>query len=198
MMKLFFWALVVIAFVIASGLWKPMTWQQTASGHYYYVKRAEGQELVAERLHYLATTLKKLLDKADDVYPGDPRIANIRARWNGTLSEVTGADEIAYSMNKREIHVCLRNPKTGTIESENTAMYVLLHEIAHVATDVYGHPPLFWTNFRWLLEVAESLGLYVYEDFDAVQTTFCGHTLGNNVMRCLKNSSCKSLLPAKK
>jgi hypothetical protein len=194
-MKLVFWTIVVILMVAAAGMWKPMTWQESSSGNYYYVKRAPGQREVADRLDSLTGKLQTLLDKADDLYPGDRRIANVQARWSGTLAEVSGAQEIAYSMNKRDIYVCIRDPKDDSIEPPNTSMYVLLHEIAHVATDVYGHPPEFWINFRWFLEVAESLGIYVYEDFDTKQTTFCGHTLGNNVLRCVKKNTCRSLLP---
>lgn len=198
-MKLAFWTIVVILMVVVGGaLWKPMVWQESSSGKYYYVKRAPGQRDVADRLDSLTNKLQTLLDKADDLYPGDRRIANVRARWSGTLAEVSGAEEIAYSMNKRDIYVCIRDPKDDSIEPPNTSMYVLLHEIAHVATDVYGHPPEFWLNFRWFLEVAESLVLYIYEDFDTKQTTFCGHTLGNNVLRCVKKNTCSSLLPNKK
>lgn len=185
---------IVIVF-LAVRLWTPMTWQQSSSGRSYYVKRAPGQEIVADRLDELTVALKQLLDGADDLYPGDARISNVRARWNGRLAEVTSEGEIAYSMDKRDIHVCVRGPD-GYVEPKNTSMYVLLHEIAHVATDEYGHTPRFWLNFRWFLEVAEKIGVYEYEDFDAKQTTFCGHVLGNNVMRCLKSTPrrCKSLL----
>lgn len=188
----------ILIVFLAVRWWTPMTWQTSSSGKQYYVKRAPGQELVADRLDFLTASLQNLLDKADDVYPGDPRISNVRARWNGRLAEVSSSGEVAYSLNKRDIHVCIRGP-AGYIEPENTSMYVLLHEIAHVATDDYGHTPRFWLNFRWFLEVAEQLGLYEYEDFDAKQTTFCGHVLGNNVMRCLKTSpqKCKSLLVKK-
>lgn len=177
--------------------WHPMTWQPSSSGRLYYVKRGPGQDFVADRLESLTKRLIQLLDAADDAFPADPRIANVRARWSGSLSEVSETGDVAYSLNKRDVSMCVRGPN-GTLESENTSMYVLLHEIAHIATDTYGHPPEFWTNFRWLLEVAEHLGMYTYEDFDAVPTTFCGRTLGNNAMRCRKNNTCRSLLAPKK
>lgn len=176
--------------------WAHMTWQTSTSGKLFYVKRGPGQHAVADRLDLLTENLNTLLEKADDTYPGDPRIAAVRARWNGTLAEVSDKSEIAYSMNKQDVHVCVKSPK-GDLESVNTSMYVLLHEIAHVATDTYGHKPEFWLNFRWFLEVADSLGLYEYEDFDTKETTFCGHTLGNNVLRCRKRGECESLLEKK-
>ena len=155
-----------------------MTYQLAPSGKTYRVKQAPGQELVAERLDILSTKLHAFLDAA---------------RWTGTLSETERSDDIAYSLNKRDVHVCIRSD-LDTIETMNTCMYVLLHEIAHVATDSFGHEPEFWRNFRWFLEVAEKLGVYAYEDFDVKQTTFCGHTLGNNVLSCVKRKRCESLL----
>ena len=189
------WIAVLVVLILLAGMmrWSPMTWQQSSTGKSYYVKRAPGQELVADRLELLTHHTNKFLDAADIAYPNDFRIANVRARWNGTLSETPDSAGIAYTLNKQDLHVCVRSPERS-LESVNTTMYVLLHEIAHVATDTYGHPPEFWTNFRWILEVAEKLGVYKYEDFDSIQTTFCGHQLGNNVLKCVKKSTCRSLL----
>lgn len=189
------WIIVILAIFLMTKLFSSMTWQTSSSGRAYYVKSAPDQHLVADHLDVLAVKLQKLLNAVDDAYPNDDRIANVRARWNGRLSETDGHSEIAYSLNKRDVYVCVRSKSTGNLESVNTSMYVLLHEIAHVATDTYGHPPEFWINFRWFLEVAEKMGVYSYEDFDRAQVTFCGHTLGNNVLRCLKEKKCPSLLP---
>jgi len=187
-------AVVVVVLLVFMLRRSQMTWQVSSSGGSFWVKRAPGQELVADRLELLARKLTTLLDAADDAYPNDPRIANVRARWNGRLGETEHPGEVAFSLNKNDVYVCLRSTTTGLLEDVNTGVYVLLHEIAHIATDTYGHPPEFWDNFRWFLEVAEKLGMYAYEDFDTVQTTYCGHTLGNNVLRCVKDKSCKSAL----
>lgn len=169
-----------------------LVWQAAPSGKLYRVKSAPGQELVAERLEALTAALHRMLAAAEAAYPGDRRLAGVRARWSGTLAEVERPGDIAYSLNKHDVHVCVRTA-TG-LETMNTSMYVLLHEIAHVASDEYGHHPEFWATFRWLLEVAERVGEYEYEDFDAKETTFCGHTLGRNVMSCVKRKKCESLL----
>jgi hypothetical protein len=196
-MRTIAWLFVLCAILVVVRWFSSMTWQAASSGKMYYVKSGPDQRRIADHLDVLSEKLRALLDRADDMYPRDPRIANVRARWNGRLSETSGHGDIAYSMNKSDVYVCVRDPETGEIEPLNTSMYVLLHEIAHVATDTYGHPPEFWTNFRWFLEVAEKLGMYEYEDFDKAQVTFCGHALGNNVMRCLKEKRCTSLLPKK-
>ena len=186
-------AVVVVVLLLLVTLWSPMTWCASSSGKLFYVKRGPGQELVANRLELLTRQMHELLDAADAMYPGDARIANVRARWTGTLSETEQEGDIAFTMSKQTVSVCVRAPRGG-LESENTTMYVLLHEIAHVATNTYGHTPVYWRNFRWFLEIAEKLNFYTYQDFDAIQTTFCGHSLGNNVLSCVKKKTCKTLL----
>lgn len=148
----------------------------------------------ARMLHTLTQRLQRFIDEARDVYPDDPRIDNLHKRWSGTLAEVGHGDDIAYSLNKRSIHICIRQ-ENGRIEDPQVAMYVLLHEAAHVATDTYGHTKTFWKNFQFLLELSEKLGVYRYQDFTHKATTYCGHKLGKNVMHCVKHQQCSSVLP---
>lgn len=171
-----------------------MTWVSAPDGTKYYVKKSENKQERAAILHTLTKRLTRFVDEASDLYPMDARIKNIQSRWDGTLSEVSGGDDIAYSLNKRSIHICLKHARS-TPRGMNTAMYVLLHELAHIATDEYGHTEEYWLNFRWILEVAEDLNMYTYQDFDDVDVTFCGRTLGNNVLTCVKENSCASQLP---
>ena len=165
-----------------------------AGGKVYQVRRAPDSQAVADRLATLEANLHRLLDGADRLLPGDPRIRAIRERWDGTLSEVEAADEVAFSVDKASIHVCLRD-SAGRLEDLNTSMFVLIHELAHVATHDYGHSPEFWANMRFLLEAAERLGLYAYEDYDTSKATFCGHPLGSSPLTCVKERSCEPLLP---
>jgi hypothetical protein len=171
-----------------------MTWVSSpVTGKVYLVKNAPGKDKVADRLAALELALVKFIKDASAAFPDDARLVRLKRRWDGTLAEVERPGDIAYSLNKRAIHVCVRGPG-NTIESFNTTMYVLLHEVAHVCTTEYGHPPIFWDNFRWILEVAEYLGVYVYEDFDASPVTHCGHRLGNNVLSCVRRKECTSAL----
>ena len=165
-----------------------------ATGRQYRVRRAPDSQGAADRLAELESRLHRLLEGAARLVPGDARVEAIRTRWDGTLSEVQAADEVAFSLDKSSIHVCLRDAG-GRLEDLNTSMFVLLHELAHVATDDYGHSPAFWDNMRFLLELAEQLGLYRYEDYGAGQVTFCGHPLGASPLTCVKDRTCTSLLP---
>lgn len=184
--------IIVLLFLIAGHQWN-MTWVEVGDKK-YHVRKVYDQKESAEMLHQLTVKLSRFVEEASNRYPMDRRIQNIRKRWNGTLAETgSSGSDIAYSLNKKSIHICIRDA-SGNLEKFNTAMYVLLHEAAHVASEKYGHGDEFWDNFRFLLEVAEEMGVYTYQDFDASRVTFCGRTLGNNVMKCVKENTCKSLL----
>jgi len=82
----------------------------------------------------------------------------------------------SYSINKGEqIVLCLRsNDKLMDI---NTMMFVVLHEIAHLATKSIGHTEEFWNNFRWILEEAINIGIYTKQDFKNENVEYCGMTI---------------------
>ena len=43
-------------------------------------------------------------------------------------------------------------------------------------------------------ELAEKLGVYSYENYDATTTTFCGTVLGASPLTCVKRGTCTSFL----
>lgn len=72
---------------------------------------------------------------------------------------------IAFNVNKGyEIYICLDGKKI------NAAMYVLLHELAHITVEEYDHSEQFWKNFKRLREVASELGIYKPES----DMEYCG------------------------
>lgn len=166
----------------------------SVNGKQYSVRNRPDAQRVADRLASLELRVRDFLDRAERRAPGDPRLANIRRRWNGTLSETTEDTDVAYSLDKGSISVCVRRPEDGQMDSENTAMFVLLHELAHIATDTYGHKAEFWANMRFLLELAEVTGSYTYEDFDSQTSSYCGKPLRDSPLTCVKTQQCQSEL----
>lgn len=166
------------------------------TGKQYMVRRLPDRQLMADRLATLEQRMHRLVEGATALMPDDPRVAAIRSRWDGTLSEVESVEDAAYSVGKTSIHVCLRD-RDGRVEDLNTSMFVLVHELAHVATAEYDHTPQFWANMRFLLELAERLGVYRYEDYDDKATTFCGHTLGASPLTCVKRGTCEASVPVR-
>jgi len=82
----------------------------------------------------------------------------------------------SYSINKgEEIILCLRT--NNKIVDLNTMMFVVLHELAHLATKSIGHTEEFWDNFRWILEEAINIGIYTKQDFKKESVEYCGMTI---------------------
>lgn len=183
----------------AWALW--LAWPRTMirkrsilTGKAYLVKDAPGAQDVADRLAALELRIRKFLQDAETLAPGDKRLANIRRRWNGTLSEIEHDSEVAYSMGKDAVAVCVRSKVDDSLETENTSMFVLLHELAHIATDKYGHTDEFWANMQFLLELADALGVYAYQNFESQNAAYCGFPLRTSPLTCVKNGSCAALL----
>lgn len=170
-----------------------MTWKRaTRNGNSYYVKNLRDAHLAANHLAHLHELVDTLLKKAKELDPNDTRLDRIKERWTGTLAETpNNADNVAYSLGKNTIHICVRE-KDGRLADINTSMFVLIHELAHIATDTYGHSKQFWTNMKYLLEMADAVGVYKYVDHDEDMALLCGRVLGTNPLSCVKDKTCES------
>jgi len=92
-----------------------------------------------------------------------------------------GSSDTSYSENKgQKIVVCLRDktkaPHYPIIE-ENTIMFVMLHEMAHLMTETIGHTSEFWANFKRILHDAVKVGIYSPVNYARQPTPYCGMTI---------------------
>jgi predicted metal-dependent hydrolase len=94
----------------------------------------------------------------EEFVPEDPLISELKARLQTVVSPeiIQGltfkSSNESYTVNKRHVHLCLRNQESGKPYPINMLMYVALHEIAHVMCPEIGHTPLFHTTFNELLK----------------------------------------------
>jgi hypothetical protein len=96
-------------------------------------------------------------------------------RWRKCKLRETSSSEksAAYTVNKgEEMRICIR--KDGRIEDSNTSMFVILHELAHVASITFGHGSEFRENFSYITHLAAKLGLYEPQDFVRNSVEYCG------------------------
>ena len=97
--------------------------------------------------------------------------------WKGVLrpSIITGMIDwtkskgpIGSNVNKGyEIYICLDG------NDVNSAMYVLIHELAHMSVPEYDHTDNFWTNFKKLKKLCIDNGFYT----EAGTRMYCGDTV---------------------
>ena len=92
----------------------------------------------------------------------------------------------SYSGNKGEqIVFCMRSRNSATkdnIHDINLMMYVVLHEISHIACPEWGHTPLFKEIFSFITKSASDLKLYVPIDFKNTPQEYCGMTINESII----------------
>jgi len=130
---------------------------------------------IREKLVILMEHLEKSYGKNDN------RIKQLKKNFRpDRLKEgVTTLGYTSYSINKGEqIILCLRN--NDKLVDINTLFFVVLHEFAHLATESIGHTEEFWDNFRWILEEAINIGLYIKQDFKIKNVEYCGMSISSS------------------
>jgi hypothetical protein len=145
----------------------------------YYVRNMPDKQEAADKLAGIRERLCRLKNHLGDTHEGKPFVKQLVKNFTCSadqFSESTPeAVHTSYTVDKEKVFMCLRqrNAKEELV-SENTLVFVALHEMAHMGTSTIGHTPDFWNNFAWLLTQAESLGVYEYTDFAAHPVEYCG------------------------
>ncbi len=118
------------------------------------------------------------------------RIHNVtisESRGNENVKDENGENKeivTSYSVNKgEELVFCLRSRKEkDTFHTINILMYVILHEISHIACPEYGHGPLFKKIFAFFTKTAMSLKIYEYDDYAKSPKEYCGIYLSDSIV----------------
>lgn len=95
------------------------------------------------------------------------------------ISENTKNIYTSYTINKKELVFCVRSKETGQIHNMNLLMYVVLHELAHIACPEYGHTDLFKKIFKYLLNQAEQINIYEPINFNLEHQEYCGMNISS-------------------
>lgn len=95
----------------------------------------------------------------------------------------------SYTINKGEqIVFCIRSKsisnylQSNNMHDFNLVMYVLLHEISHVACPDLQHTDLFKKIFRFICEEAILMGIYEKIDFALFPREYCGMTVNASII----------------
>ena len=150
-------------------------------GQMYKVRDMPDKQAAADLMAKTRLKMKKLKLYVEDKFPDKPQVKQLAKNFDADahrLGESTPDDEFtSFSVNKGEsVQFCLRQ-REGSNESlvdENVIMFVAIHEMGHIITPTVGHGPDFWNNFAWLLEQAETLGVYTPQNFSMHPVAYCG------------------------
>jgi predicted metal-dependent hydrolase len=156
----------------------------------YWVRNVTDKSIAANTLATIKINIEKLvayfkenrsLFKKDTEY-----IKNLIDRTKEINIMETPADEkhTSYTINKGEkIVLCLRSKFLNNIHDINTIMYVVIHELAHVACPEYGHTPLFKKIFIFLLKESEKINIYKSIDYRKNPQDYCGMTINEFLLK---------------
>eukprot|EP00798_Chlamydomonas_sp_ICE-L_P027559 gene27559-biopygen5880 len=153
-------------------------------GREYLMRRLPDRQNAANLMARINSNLNKLVQHLVAKYPKNPVVRQLYDNYNPDALSEGGAElgYTSYSVNKGEkIVLCLRQRDHELVE-ENILMYVAIHELGHLGTDEVGHTPKFWSNFKWILGEAMSIGLYTKVDFDNEPKKYCGINITSSIV----------------
>ena len=154
-------------------------------GEKYCVRERNKLKDAANLLAETTSKMKQLVDYVAKKYPDNDDVKTLVKRFNPTkISETLPTSEhTAYSENKGEkLAFCLNKHKNSEnkLIDPNTLLFVAIHELAHVMTNVEGHKQIFWQNFKFLLTEAKDAGIYVPVDYKKNPEPYCGMDITDN------------------
>ena len=154
-------------------------------GQHYEMQNLPNKEKAVEIMAAIRANLVKLHEyyKTTPNVAQEPPVARFVARFSSDVfvENDMASPDTSYSENKgQKIVVCLRD-KTRAPEypliDQNTIMFVMLHEMAHLMTETIGHTQEFWSNFKRILQDAIQLGIYHPVNYAQRPTPYCGMTI---------------------
>jgi hypothetical protein len=149
------------------------------------VNASEMLDVINNRIKYLVTYLKNNIDKYPEYAPYITRLVNGTEHTKLTENTPNGK-YTSYTLNKgEEIALCLRYKETGQLHDINLVMYVVLHELSHIACPELNHTPLFKKIFIFLLKIAFMLKIYRCVDYRRYPEPYCnGMIINESLVDC--------------
>lgn len=156
----------------------------------YLIKDTKNKYAKVQLIDSLMDSIDKLLNHIEDkgvkfdnleINKTDIQEVKDKLKKSEILENLTDTDT-SYTINKGDkIVLCLANRETDELYDYNLLIYVLIHELAHVLSPTYGHDDNFKKIFRILIDNAEEIGIYKYEDYKQYPKEYCGMTLNTNI-----------------
>jgi len=183
---LFLCILIMLCWYVHSDTFNLVCVVAERDGNKYCVRESdriqESVELLAEATDRMTTMVKYMREK----YPDDDRVLYLVNNYNPKriVETLPTSQHTAYSEGKgAKLAFCLRKHKHEMqLIDINTLTFVALHELTHLMTKSIGHEPVFWANFKFMLENASDANVYNPQNYAKEPTEYCGLTIDSNPM----------------
>lgn len=106
------------------------------------------------------------------------RVKNLLNNYNPDnlmeISAFSAGSTTSYTIDKGSVlALCIKNKIDGNFVDMNTLMFVVIHELAHLAVETIGHGEEFIDAFTFLLKEGISAGVYKFENYYINPVYYC-------------------------
>lgn len=159
------------------------------NGKEYLVQDTQDKQRSANILSKIEEKIWYLVDRMNDDEDEEYHkyIRNIiRKRNSIEIMEVPfNTKNTSFTLNKNRLVFCLKSKSSrgwGEYHDINLIMYVVLHEISHIACPEDGHTRLFAKIFNYIAGKAVEYGVYDKIDFANNPRVYCGMELNTSII----------------
>jgi len=157
----------------------------TVDGKKYCVRERNNIQKASNLLANTTDKMKQLVKNMGVKYPTRDNVQRLVENFNPTAIKETlpTSEYTAYSENKGEKLAFCLNKKKGNNDNlidSNTLLFVAIHELSHIMSSTVGHNDEFWNNFKFLLENAVEMKIYVPVDYKKDPEGYCGMNITDN------------------
>ena len=167
-------SILLIYLVFDSYVHPMITIKSEVNSKSYLVQDDDLKRETADLLAKLSEKSIRLITYLLETYPDNEKIRRLKRFKPYKLREKKPSTSgTSFTLGKRAIILCLKKNNNSELIDENTAFFVLLHEVAHVMTVSVGHTEQFWENFKFLLANSIDQNLYIYDNYEE-SVKYCG------------------------
>jgi len=97
------------------------------------------------------------------------------------IESVANGSDTAYTVNKGErMYMCVRSADDDSIHDIELCKFVILHELAHIGNEKWGHRADYWETFKWVLHEADVSGLFEPVNYALKPRMWCSMKINYN------------------
>lgn len=179
--------IIILVFFYIKGLTAEVLYVKSkVDNNMYLVRKMPNQQEAADLLANIGNKLEELVVYVAATYPENEDVKRLfKNYYKKNISESSPSSQYtSYSVDKGErIVLCIRQKdKLSSFVDMNTILFVAIHELGHLMTDEIGHTPVFWANFKFLLEEAVTIGIYTKVDYAEKPEKYCGIKIQSTVI----------------
>lgn len=154
--------------------------KSSIDNRYYTVRNTKNAQESADLLAQTNKNIMFLIEHLKTLPSPSKNVELLIARYSpDSLTENISLENTTYTVNKgSEIAVCIASRDSHEkLYDINKIMFVMIHELAHVGCEGYGHGKEFVMFFIYLLRKAVELKIYEYHDYKQNPQEYCGMTI---------------------